>query len=705
MSATPAVLRASACSACRFSALRLFVSSFATPRAPLPAARTRILSPAVTYSTFRPSPQLLASPAIEEHAEPAAQEQPNKIEDAQAEANKAEASTETSNEGGADVPWYLQVDAPTHPTLVHEPPPLPDIPEGSPKLMEPLVKFVSDELGMDNLDLLDLRAIDPPPALGPEVLMLFGTARSERHLHVSADRLVRWLRNRGISAKADGLLGRNELKTKLRRKARKAKLLGTTGLPSGADDGITTGWICVNLGTIGWSDMEMEFKDENGMTSGFGVPQSGTTIVVQLMTETRREELALEKLWSGILRRSLERQDKIDGKLPDATFTTAPDTVSRSTFLRPTPIRSSGRNRKRPDRLYFSTSAQQHAKAVDVSQTDLATAMAGWEYSNASPSTIDNLLAQDTDSKVQLLFQMQDYLYSLPKDQALSAVSLCEDGSPSTFMRLFNRAIENLPSAQAWEARLWLEKAARALQHPDHGLARLGDLIQEMKLSGAADLSREKFVDFLRMIFAIPETTDAGVRQQASLSMDVIDMLFSRGEKVIEFDVVVAVIESLLRTGVRTPEARRLLTQFEDLLGEAQMDCPTEDEIIRLLDVYGHYRAWEKFWNVWRIFPRYCERRTERMYTKVYERIAAVDHQAMATDALRWCVEEMWHEQPPVRVTPAMLKALEACIRIADPEAESLAKDIDDRISDAQYMDREFVRLWLTLHGSAAWGA
>ncbi|CCC07017.1 hypothetical protein SMACR_01040 [Sordaria macrospora] len=705
MSATPAVLRASACSACRFSALRLFVSSFATPRAPLPAARTRILSPAVTYSTFRPSPRLLASPAIEEHAEPAAQEQPNKIEDAQAEANKAEASTETSNEGGADVPWYLQVDAPTHPTLVHEPPPLPDIPEGSPKLMEPLVKFVSDELGMDNLDLLDLRAIDPPPALGPEVLMLFGTARSERHLHVSADRLVRWLRNRGISAKADGLLGRNELKTKLRRKARKAKLLGTTGLPSGADDGITTGWICVNLGTIGWSDMEMEFKDENGMTSGFGVPQSGTTIVVQLMTETRREELALEKLWSGILRRSLERQDKIDGKLPDATFTTAPDTVSRSTFLRPTPIRSSGRNRKRPDRLYFSTSARQHAKAVDVSQTDLATAMAGWEYSNASPSTIDNLLAQDTDSKVQLLFQMQDYLYSLPKDQALSAVSLCEDGSPSTFMRLFNRAIENLPSAQAWEARLWLEKAARALQHPDHGLARLGDLIQEMKLSGAADLSREKFVDFLRMIFAIPETTDAGVRQQASLSMDVIDMLFSRGEKVIEFDVVVAVIESLLRTGVRTPEARRLLTQFEDLLGEAQMDCPTEDEIIRLLDVYAHYRAWEKFWNVWRIFPRYCERRTERMYTKVYERIAAVDHQAMATDALRWCVEEMWHEQPPVRVTPAMLKALEACIRIADPEAESLAKDIDDRISDAQYMDREFVRLWLTLHGSAAWGA
>ncbi|KAK3400354.1 hypothetical protein B0T20DRAFT_408461 [Sordaria brevicollis] len=700
MSATPAVLRASACSACRFSALRLFVSSFATPRAPLPAARTRILSPAASYSTFRPSPRLQASPSIEEHAEPAAQEQPKETEDVQA---AAESVPETSNDASGDVPWYLQVDAPTHPTLVHEPPPLPDIPEGSPKLMEPLVKFVSDELGMDDLELLDLREIDPPPALGPEVLMLFGTARSERHLHVSADRLVRWLRNRGISAKADGLLGRNELKTKLRRKARKAKLLGTTGVPGGADDGITTGWICVNLGTIGWSDMEMEFKDENGMTSGFGVPQSGTTIVVQLMTETRREELALEKLWSGILRRSLERQDKIAGRISQTTSATSPDAITAETFF-PTPIRSSGRNRKRPDRLYFSTSARQHAKAVDIPQTDLATAMAGWEYGNISPSSIDTLLAQDTTSKVQLLSQMQDYLYSLPKEHALSAVSLCEDGSPSTFMRLFNRVIEGLPSAQTWEARLWLEKAARALQHPDHDLTRLGDLVQEMKLSGASDLGREKFVDLLRMIFARPETTDAGVRQQASLSMDVIDMLFSRGEKVIEYDVVVAVIESLLRTGARPPEARRLLTQFEDLLEEAQMDCPTEDEIIRLLDTYANHRAWDKFWNVWRIFPRYCERRTERMYTKVYERIAAEDHQAMAIDALRWCVEEMWHEQPPVRVTAAMLKALEACIRIADPEAEFLVRDIDDKISNAQYMDREFVRLWLTLHGSAARG-
>lgn len=206
------------------------------------------------------------------------------------------------------MPWYLQVEPPRHPTLVNEPPPLPEIPEGSPKLLQPLLEFVSDDLGMDDLTLLDLRPMDPPPALGPNLLMIFGTARSERHLHVSADRLVRWLRARGVTASADGLIGRNELKLKLRRLARKAKLLGNSGVARGGDDGISTGWICVNLGSVEGSHQEMEMLDEEGRPTGFGVPDTGTTIVIQLMTESRRSELKLEAMWSNKLQKNLKKQ-------------------------------------------------------------------------------------------------------------------------------------------------------------------------------------------------------------------------------------------------------------------------------------------------------------------------------------------------------------------------------------------------------------
>ena len=189
-------------------------------------------------------------------------------------------------------------------------------------MMEPLLKFTSDECGLDDLSLLDLREMDPPPALGPNLIMLFGTARSERHLHVSADRLVRWLRGRGISAQADGLMGRNELKIKLRRIARKAKLLGNSGVARGGDDGITTGWICVNLGSVEGSHKETVMTDEQGRPTGFGVPQTGTTIVVQMLTGPRREEQDMESLWKGMLKGSLRKR----GLLPEA-----PD-VFASTF-------------------------------------------------------------------------------------------------------------------------------------------------------------------------------------------------------------------------------------------------------------------------------------------------------------------------------------------------------------------------------------
>jgi Ribosomal silencing factor during starvation len=119
-----------------------------------------------------------------------------------------------------------------------------------------MLEYLSVDTGLDDLTLLDLRTLDPPPALGANLLMIIGTARSVKHLNVSADRFCRWLRsNYKLRPYADGLLGRNELKLKLRRKARRAKLAASVGNTmyekgGGADDGITTGWICVNVGQV-----------------------------------------------------------------------------------------------------------------------------------------------------------------------------------------------------------------------------------------------------------------------------------------------------------------------------------------------------------------------------------------------------------------------------------------------------------------------
>ncbi|KAF4339852.1 ATPase synthesis 25 mitochondrial [Fusarium beomiforme] len=224
-----------------------------------------------------------------------------------------EATEETTE--SEDVPWFLEVEPPRHPESQHAVE-LPKIPEGAPEVLEPMVKYIYEDMGLDEISMLDLRDLDPPAALGPNLIMLFATARSERHLHISSGRFVRWLRkNHNISARADGLIGPGELRTKLRRLRKKAKLLGTnTAIIPGGDNGISTGWVCVNFSSNGDNIDEAAKVDDSGRFSGFGAPQTGTTVVVQCMTESRRAELDLETLWQTVLKKSLRENKQARGE-------------------------------------------------------------------------------------------------------------------------------------------------------------------------------------------------------------------------------------------------------------------------------------------------------------------------------------------------------------------------------------------------------
>ncbi|RSL61237.1 ATPase synthesis protein 25, mitochondrial [Fusarium floridanum] len=228
---------------------------------------------------------------------------------------------ETNEEAESeDVPWFLEVEPPRHPESQHKVE-LPKIPEDAPEVVGPMIKYIFEDMGLDDISLLDLRDLDPPAALGPNLIMLFGTARSERHLHISSGRFVRWLKkNYNISARADGLIGPGELRTKLRRLRKKAKLLGTnTAIIPGGDNGISTGWVCVHFSSSGDNTNEAASFDDSGRFSGFGAPQTGTTVVVQCMTEARRGELDLETLWQGVFKKNLQENKKARGeKFADA---------------------------------------------------------------------------------------------------------------------------------------------------------------------------------------------------------------------------------------------------------------------------------------------------------------------------------------------------------------------------------------------------
>jgi hypothetical protein len=154
--------------------------------------------------------------------------------------------------------------------------------------------------------------------------MLIATARSEKHLHVSADRFCRYLRREhGLRANAAGLLGRNELKIKLRRKAKRMKMLanvggGNPGDPdpmANLDDGIRTGWICCTLGKVAAhpEDTKLPGDDVQGFV-GFRESKPGVNVVVQMFTEEKRAETDLETLWGGVVK-SHERNEGLAEQL------------------------------------------------------------------------------------------------------------------------------------------------------------------------------------------------------------------------------------------------------------------------------------------------------------------------------------------------------------------------------------------------------
>lgn len=204
----------------------------------------------------------------------------------------------------------------------HQPAELPELPPNPPPLLETLLEYISVTAGLDDLQMLDLRHLDPPPALGPKLIMIIGTARSEKHLHVAADRFCRYLRREhGLKANAAGLLGRNELKIKLRRKAKRMRMLANVGgaVPEGnIDDGIRTGWICCTLGKIEAHPEDQHMPHDNVQEFvGFRDIKPGVNIVVQMFTEEKRIETDLETLWGGVIRTHQRKDQSADEALQE----------------------------------------------------------------------------------------------------------------------------------------------------------------------------------------------------------------------------------------------------------------------------------------------------------------------------------------------------------------------------------------------------
>ncbi|KAI3397378.1 hypothetical protein diail_10828 [Diaporthe ilicicola] len=673
------ILRASAagCSACRASILGSCIS----PHSPAigaaaqwsshssPALRSQVTSAAALATQAR----LFSSHKAVDEADF------NGKSSAAAEDDGRRTQQSQKGNGQEEEPWYLQEEPPRHPSLVQHNQPLPKVPDNAPLILHDLVTYAAEDMGLDDLRLLDLRTLDPPAALGPRLIMLFGTARSERHLHVSGAHLMSWLRRKGIRAHADGLLGPNEFKVKMRRKQRKAELLGTAATPMGRDDGVTTRWICMNLGTIVSGSQEpVEFETE----TGFGTTQVGTTIVVQMFTESKRKELDLELLWSRILARRGDENLIVDD-LDYAEADTHPNEMSLFTEGGSPKVFATPFQRR-----FFSTSARRPNQVTDPPTSD--------SIINNVNTALDP--AAFVAAKVAELERLQAQFTGFSYEDALQALGHSDAGPPTAYTTAWNQAIRYLRPETSWQFRLWLCVAGRQLGVRRFDLNHLRELVHEMEILGII-CNRGHYIEMLQVVYLEPTDSTVSLSEQSKLALDILNVMYERGEPIVTTDVIVSLIESLARTEAQSKQTSELQAVLENFLLQADLPYMGEDSIVRLLNAYAVQDNWTRFWEVWRMPPKFQQPRSRELYLHLWTTVASTSHQKRCQEAIRWCFHEMLNENPPIRPVAEVKDAVEACLKVADPGAEEIARHLVVRDYETKLISLfEFVMIYRLLN-------
>ncbi|KAL9078668.1 MAG: hypothetical protein Q9157_002395 [Trypethelium eluteriae] len=629
-------------------------------------------------------------------------------------------------------PWYLQEQAtPTSSNQDNflERQLIPDLPEKSPPILQPILEHISTDLGLDDLSLLDLRNLDPPPALGSNLIMIIGTARSEKHLHVSADRHCRWLRsNYKLHPFADGLLGRNEMKLKLRRKARRSKILQNVGAsePSEADDGIRSGWVCVNIGKVEPA-ASPDLEAEKPKIVGFGSGSDSVRVVVQMFTEEKRGQFDLESLWGGALRRAAkEEENKREvlmlaeavsekaeikhGSQPSGgqfgnswSYGTMP-IGARSAAVPQRPVSGSGQSR------------MFHSAAAHLSSTKLEEQAGNSLFDQKASS--DPSVDLDTDKFVQdaapnkrdsaeVLQSLLERLQNVPADQAKDVLGRMAWGitgstqRQSPLIRSFADKFPPFPDTSHWKVVLGLARCV--VQLMGTGRSGLMGVLIGMQVAGES-ISKEIYLDVLK-------TMVKGKHDDRKLPyvFDVLDMMASEGHEILEERIFMLLLEAVVPPtpgfvtlgssgdGVGADQAsppdvatlskenladqERILAAMDNFLVSFTTDGP----YLSLLRTFARSRYWPGFLFLWSLLPRRMLPRSREMYTLLYGTIAEAGEKDLIRKVLCDAVSDMEAEEPRIELDAKMAKLIMGCIRVMVSDNDTAASKVSERAPSGEW--------------------
>ncbi len=144
--------------------------------------------------------------------------------------------------------------------------------------------------------------------------------------------------------------------------------------------------------------------------------------------------------------------------------------------------------------------------------------------------------------------RLQDYVTTLPERDTIRFLAPSQDGKPNVFHRVFDLVLQSLVPDEAWAARLWLLATSQKFDILSPNFAIVRGLVDDLQTVPVV-ATHDQYMQLIQAIFAEPSVDDAAIQEQASLALRVVDTMYERGEKTLTNDVIIAIIESLVRSG------------------------------------------------------------------------------------------------------------------------------------------------------------
>jgi peroxin-12 len=588
------------------------------------------------------------------------------------------------------IPWYLQEETPvpeSQPASSRDH--LPDLPENPPAILPPLLEYAYKDLGLDDLKLLDLRSLETPAALGANVIMVIGTARSVKHLNVSADRLCRWMRSSWkLTPYADGLLGRNELKIKLRRKTRRARAATQAGaILEEKDDGITTGWICVNAGVV-QEDPNQPTLQEQGI-EGFGSVSRGTRVVAQIFTDEKRADVNLDGLWEKRLEQSEREKQRL---LDDSSEAPVEEVRDPAVENRPTSDHDFGHFPRPPTNFLFEQRRGLHHRPVKIPPNEDVEdkPSAFFNDQSSGPEAREGLSA----SGVTMTY-LFDYLSSLPEEKFRSELGTGPEDSESTlFLRIFRQRQFEISPQYAALAQVQLLCTAVTRKHPsypkqnlwtefvdyarcgyvvfdDMGLRIISALLMERPVEAAVDGYTIAASDIELALRVCEQLSTQGMNL---LNMKVFNMLYNAARHAPPSSVG----SQDQGTGLRN----EALVRIPRVVEAFEIPFDPEESRIFMWSLFEE-KDFIGFWKLWHRLPLNNSPRTATDYEQLFRRHAELGDGRRAKECVATWLPMMKEENPPVPENGAIMQHVQACNALRDVIGDQMAS-LQRRLMDEE---------------------